>query len=79
MLRPLFAPPVPADALWSITRGMSPIVATAIHEGHSVRAELQHLYALSSDERLREEDPFTEFTMRDVPNRVIFHRSSIGW
>ena len=54
---------------------MSPIVATAIHEGHSVRAELQHLYALSSDERLREEDPFTEFTMRDVPNRVIFHRS----
>ncbi|MHA6693014.1 N-formylglutamate amidohydrolase, partial [Devosia sp. A449] len=25
--------------------------------------------------RLREEDPFTEFVIRDVPNRVVFHRS----
>ena len=31
--------------------------------------------ALDSDERLREEDPFTEFFIRDLPNRIVFHRS----
>ena len=71
----LISPPVHPDALWTIERGVSPIIATAVHEGHSVRATLQNLYALSHDERLREEDPFTEFTTRDVPNRIVFHRS----
>ncbi|MGY5810202.1 N-formylglutamate amidohydrolase [Rhizobium sp. LEGMi198b] len=75
MHQSLISPPVHSDALWTIERGISPIVATAIHEGHSVRKELESLYALSSDERLREEDPFTEFTTRDVPNRIVFHRS----
>jgi hypothetical protein len=80
-----FKPSVPLDALhepgktqralWSIERGASPIVATAIHEGHSVRAELQPFYALSDRQRLQEEDPYTAFTIRDVPNRVVFHRS----
>lgn len=71
----LITPPVSPDALWTIERGVSPIVATAIHEGHSVRAALRDVYALSQNERHREEDPFTEFTMRDVPNRIVFHRS----
>lgn len=31
--------------------------------------------ALPEDDRLREEDPFTEFTIRDLPNRIAFHRS----
>lgn len=31
--------------------------------------------ALDDAGRLREEDPFTEFIIRDVPNRVVFHRS----
>ncbi|MGO4439725.1 N-formylglutamate amidohydrolase [Rhizobium sp. RAF56] len=75
MANSLIEPPPRADALWSVERGVSPIVATAVHEGHLVREELQDLYALSPDERLREEDPFTEFTTRDVPNRIIFHRS----
>ena len=75
MPQSLINPPVHSNALWSIERGVSPIVATAIHDGHSVRKELEGLYALSSDERLREEDPFTEFTTRDVPNRIVFHRS----
>lgn len=30
---------------------------------------------LDDAQRLREEDPFTEYTIRDVPNRVVFHRS----
>ncbi len=31
--------------------------------------------ALDDAQRLREEDPFTECTIRDVPNRIVFHRS----
>ncbi|WP_047459436.1 N-formylglutamate amidohydrolase [Rhizobium rhizogenes] len=75
MPQSLTTPPVHSGALWTIERGVSPIVATAIHNGHAVRKELEGFYALSSDERLREEDPFTEFISRDVPNRIVFHRS----
>jgi hypothetical protein len=75
MPRSLTTHPVHSDALWTIERGVSPVVATAIHNGHTVRKELEGLYALSSDQRLREEDPFTEFISRDVPNRIVFHRS----
>jgi hypothetical protein len=71
----LITPPPSHNSLWTVQRGLSQVVATAIHEGHFVRAEMEDLYALSSDERLREEDPFTEFTTRDVPNRIVFHRS----
>jgi hypothetical protein len=71
----LITPPVAPSLLWSTERGMSPIIATAIHEGHSVRSNIQPLYGLDDQERLREEDPYTEFTIRDVPNRIVFHRS----
>jgi len=60
---------------WSVERAVSPIVATAIHDGHAVRSELEALYGLTSDERLREEDPFTASMIVDVPNRITFHRS----
>ena len=36
-----------------------PLVATAIHNGHLLRDEIEELTALSDVERLREEDPFT--------------------
>ena len=60
---------------WTVNRGFSPVLATAIHNGHTVRRDLEGLMAISSDERLREEDPFTEFVIRDVPNRIVVHRS----
>lgn len=60
---------------WSTHRGASPIVATAIHNGHHVRDDVLGLMALADDERLREEDPFTEFFLRDLPNRIVVHRS----
>lgn len=60
---------------WNTSRGASPIVATAIHNGHHVRDDLIGSMALDSDARLREEDPFTEYFIRDVPNRIVFHRS----
>lgn len=62
-------------ALWSIERGSSPVIATAIHEGHCVRIDQEDRYALTSDERLREEDPYTAYMIRDVGNRIVFHRS----
>ncbi|MEI2297257.1 N-formylglutamate amidohydrolase [Ensifer sp. MJa1] len=60
---------------WTTYRGDSPIVATAIHNGHAMRRDAQALVALSNEERRREEDPFTEFIIRDVTNRIIVHRS----
>ena len=63
------------DALWSVDRAASPVVATAIHNGHNLRPEVLEAMSLDGAGRLREEDPFTEFVIRDVPNRVVFHRS----
>ncbi|MEK1888489.1 MAG: N-formylglutamate amidohydrolase [Phyllobacterium sp.] len=60
---------------WTVHRGLSPILATAIHNGHAVRPEVRTLMAISGAERLREEDPFTDFAGCDVPNRIVFHRS----
>ena len=57
--------------LWSITEGDSPVVATAIHNGHKVREEVGHLLALSEAERLREEDPFTGIWTDIAKTRII--------
>ena len=67
--------PAKEDDLWSVHRAASPLVGTAIHDGHWVRPDLADLMSLDTAGRRREEDPFTEFIIRDVPNRVIFHRS----
>ena len=49
--------------IWKLTEGNSPLIATAIHDGHNVRDELKKIMALSDEDRLREEDPFTgDFT-----------------
>jgi hypothetical protein len=61
---------------WTAHRGgPSPIVGTAIHNGHFVRDDLLPLAGLTREERLREEDPYTEYFIRDLQNRIIFHRS----
>jgi hypothetical protein len=60
---------------WTLNRGFSPILGTAIHNGHKVRDDVEALMSLSGSDRLREEDPFTEFVIRDLSNRIIFHRS----
>ena len=51
------------------------MVATAIHDGHELRPEVVAQIALSDDERLREEDPFTGEAVRGVAQFVIAHRS----
>lgn len=62
-------------AWWSVDRAFSPIVGTAIHEGHQVRDDLLGLMAIGEDGRLREEDPFTAYAISDMPSRVVVHRS----
>ena len=63
---------------WTMHRGASPVLGTAIHNGHEVNREMAKQMALPRGERLREEDPFTEYMVRDFPNRVAFHRSRFG-
>ncbi|HEX6217933.1 MAG TPA: N-formylglutamate amidohydrolase [Sphingomicrobium sp.] len=63
------------DRWWSVQRGAGPIVATAIHDGHELRAEVAGAMKLSDGDRLREEDPFTGQAAAVVPNHVIAHRS----
>ena len=64
-----------AGEWWTQYRGQSPVVATAIHNGHGMREAVKRLCGLTEEERLREEDPFTEFIIGDVPNRIVVHRS----
>jgi len=67
--------PVMANALWSVDRGRSPLVGTAIHDGHLLRPDLAAKMAIGAAERLREEDPFTARFIEDIPNRIVVHRS----
>jgi hypothetical protein len=60
---------------WTVRQGAGPILATAIHDGHDLRAEVAEAMALSDADRLREEDPFTGQAIVDVPTHVIAHRS----
>ena len=60
---------------WQLVKGDSPLVATANHSGHSLRPEIAELIALNEDERLREEDPYTDEWTSIVPNRIIGTKS----
>ncbi|MGV3485696.1 MAG: N-formylglutamate amidohydrolase, partial [Planctomycetaceae bacterium] len=61
---------------FQITRlGAGPIVATAIHDGHSLRPDVAELIALDEAQRLREEDPYTGLFVRVADTQVIGLRS----
>ncbi|MCZ7465201.1 N-formylglutamate amidohydrolase [Rhizobium rhizogenes] len=60
---------------WSIDFGNSPVVGTAIHDGHFIRREVAGLMALSAEQRLREEDPFTGEMISGLTNRLVVHHS----
>ena len=47
------------EQIWQLTAGNAPLVATAIHDGHQLRAEVAEIMALTDAAQLREEDPFT--------------------
>ena len=52
-----------------------PLVATAVHNGHEVRADVAELLALDEEIRLREEDPFTDFFATAFETSVVVFRS----
>ncbi|MFP4322665.1 MAG: N-formylglutamate amidohydrolase [Anaerolineales bacterium] len=58
---------------WQLHLGdeAAPLLAVALHAGHAVRAALAGLFALSAEERLREEDPFTGDWARRFDNWLI--------
>lgn len=60
---------------WSIASGASPVIGTAIHDGHGTREDVTRLMALSDGERLREEDPFTAQMIAGLVNRIVVHHS----
>ena len=60
---------------WTVQRGGGPVIATAIHDGHALRAEVAGAMKLPRLDRLREEDPFTGQAAAVVPTHVIAHRS----
>ncbi|MCL6261011.1 N-formylglutamate amidohydrolase [Aquiflexum sp. TKW24L] len=60
---------------FTFIKGVSPLVMTAIHEGHAVREELRALFSLDEQGRLREEDPFTGTWANKWDNRIIVNHS----
>lgn len=63
------------DHIWTESIGSGPIIATAIHDGHHVREDLVRRFAISDEDRLREEDPYTGHWTSVAPTRVIGLRS----
>ena len=63
------------ESFHTIETNNSPLVAVAIHNGHSVRGELVDLFALTDADMLREEDPFTGNWTSVAKNRIIVNRS----
>lgn len=60
---------------WHIDRAKGPILATAIHSGHDLRAELVPLLAITEAERFREEDPYADYWATACPTRLLVDRS----
>lgn len=46
---------------WDMLVQPGPVMVTAIHAGHTIRDSLRPWLAIASEERLREEDPLTDF------------------
>lgn len=56
---------------WNSFDSAGPIIATAIHNGHDMRADLLALTKLDDDERLREEDPHTGVLAEQFPTHLV--------
>ncbi len=59
------------EQIWQKVEGNSPLIATAIHDGHILRPDVAKVMALNDEERLREEDPFTAIWTQVSDNRLI--------
>jgi len=61
--------------LWTLVEGGGPLFATALHDGHELRAEVAERAALPENVRLREEDPFTGAWAAIAATRLVPRRS----
>lgn len=58
-----------------VTESDGPIITTAIHAGHDLHPEVLEVMRLSDEDRLREEDPFTEHLANIGVTEVVVSRS----
>ena len=63
------------NGLWKLKKGNSPLIATAIHDGHDLRDEVAAIMKLSEADRLREEDPFTSSWVNVAETQIVALRS----
>lgn len=56
-------------------RGSEPVLISAIHSGHGLRPEVERIIALDEQQRLREEDPFTDAWICIADNFILPQRS----
>ncbi|NTV38611.1 MAG: N-formylglutamate amidohydrolase [Demequinaceae bacterium] len=61
--------------MWDLIEGQQPIAAVAIHDGHAMRDEVARTTALTSAERLREEDPGTSIFASVAGTQIVVRRS----
>jgi len=61
--------------LWKTQIKSSPILATAIHNGHYIDENLLKYIKIDDNQRLREEDPFTADFIKYFENKLIVYRS----
>jgi len=60
---------------WDLVAGHGPVIATAIHDGHTVRDSLRPHLAIDAATRRREEDPLTGFLTEVGDTRIRARRS----
>jgi N-formylglutamate deformylase len=59
------------DETFVLLEGDGPIVATAIHDGHALRADCHDCIGLDEATRLREEDPYTARLAAVAPTTIV--------
>ncbi len=63
------------DQIYTLKKGDSPLIATAIHDGHQLRDEVAGIIKLSETEQLREEDPYTSYWVDVAETQIVALRS----
>ncbi len=63
------------NVIWNLKRGDSPLIATAVHDGHDLRDEVAEIMKLGERDRLREEDPFTSSWVDVAETQIVALRS----
>jgi len=60
---------------FTITDGRCALIAAALHDGHEIRSDVAASIALTANQRLREEDPFTASWTAVSASRIVALRS----